>query len=418
MIAMSEKNYKKWFEQCRFGLFIHWGLYAMRSAHEWQQSFDKMPTEEYEKLYFNRFEPDLYDPVQWAETARGAGMKYVVITAKHHDGFCMWDTEYSDFNSMKAPLCRRDLIGEAVTAFRNAGIKIGIYYSLPDWHHPNYVIDARHPLRDNKVERDYLPYREFLHNQVMELMQKYNPDILWFDGDYPDTRHIWDAPELNRKIREANPDILINRLPGFSDFLSPEQNIPDGNDNMVCWEGCQVFRGSAWGYNRDDDHCKSSKEIVQMLIRHVSKGGNLLLNVGPDARGNFPETMTERLLEVGKWMRLHSRAVYNCTMAPAGIIPPQDCHYTWNSETDRLYLHIFSYPDRRVRLCGINAEDVEYAQLLNDGSYLTLGVTKDRININGAVDQAGSVIVNLPVKQPDVAVPVVELFMKKNTSQQ
>ena len=123
--------------------------------------------------------------------------------------------------------------------------------------------------------------------------------------------------------------------------------------------------------------------------------------------------MTERLLEVGKWMRLHSRAVYNCTMAPAGIIPPQDCHYTWNPETNRLYLHIFSYPDRRVRLCGINAEDVEYAQLLNDGSYLALGVAEDRININGAVDQAGSVIVNLPVKQPDVAVPVVELFMKR-----
>ena len=323
----------------------------------------------------------------------------------------MWDTKYTDFNSMKAPLCRRDLLGEAVDAFRNAGIKIGIYYSLPDWHHPNYVIDRRHPLRDNYTERDYLPYREFLHNQVMELMQKYSPDILWFDGDYPDTRHIWDAPELNRKIREANPDILINRLPGFSDFLSPEQNIPDGNDNMVCWEGCQVFRGSAWGYNRDDDHCKSSKEIVQMLIRHVSKGGNLLLNVGPDARGRFDRRAEKALAGMAEWMEEHSASIYNCTIAPTEFKEPENCMYTWNPEKKRLYLHILSYPIKFVFLPGLHGK-VKFARFLNDHSEIKMLPPPAAHGSMTPVVTPDTLMLQMPAIAPDVTVPVIELILE------
>ena len=177
-----------WFEKSKFGMFIHWGVYAGAFGNEWVKSDLKMTDEQYQK-YVDQFEADRFDPEKWAEAAERAGMRYVVFTAKHHDGFCMFDTAFTDYSSMH--YYGRDYLREVIDAFRVRNFHIGIYYSLPDWHHPNYVIDARHPLRDFPAERDYAPYTEYLHNQVTELLSNYGKiDIIWFDGSYPDTKHI------------------------------------------------------------------------------------------------------------------------------------------------------------------------------------------------------------------------------------
>jgi alpha-L-fucosidase len=409
------KTDNNWFDDARFGMFIHWGVYALAARGEWLKSDKKMTDKEYEK-YVKFFNPDLFNPSEWAALAKAAGMKYFVITAKHHDGFCLWDTKYTDYNCMKAPCCRRDLLCEIVEAFRKVDIKIGIYYSLPDWHHPDYAIDARHPRRDNPVPRECPRYTAFLHNQVRELLANYGKvDLIWFDGSYPDTEHIWDCKKLNQMIRALQPGILINRLPGFSDFQSPEQNIPsrgmrDAEGNLQRWEGCQVFSGSTWGYSRDNHEWKSAAEIVEMLIRHTCRGGNLLLNVGPTSRGCFDRNSVALLAKVAEWTKWHARSIHGCTVAPSEFPEPADCRYTWNLETRTLYVHFLSWPDRRIFLPNLGGK-VEFAQLLCDGSEILMEEQTPG-NIHGANPQAGAVMLSLPVKRPDAAVPVIELFLK------
>ena len=251
----------EWFVDARFGMFIHWGLYAQAARHEWMQNYEKVAPEEYEKRYFGRFDPDLYDPKEWAQMARQAGMRYFVITTKHHEGFCMWDSQYTDYKAPNTP-AGRDLIGPMVDAFRAEGIKVGFYHSLIDWHHPEFPIDKLHPLRDDKKarqrekNRDVTRYAEYLHNQVRELLTGFGQiDLLWFDFSYPGEdgkgRDDWQSEKLMKMIRELQPGIMVtNRLdmPGKPDFVTPEQYMPfswpvhDG-EKMV-WEGCHTFSGS------------------------------------------------------------------------------------------------------------------------------------------------------------------------------
>jgi alpha-L-fucosidase len=413
------KTDSNWFDDVRVGMFIHWGAYALAARGEWLKSNEKMTDEAYDR-YVKFFNPDLFNPKEWAAVAKAAGMKYFVITAKHHDGFCLWDTQYTDYNSMKAPRCRRDLLKDIVEAFRAEGLRVGIYYSLPDWHHPGYVIDARHPQRDNPVPREWQRYTEFLHQQVRELLTHYGKvDLLWFDGAYPDTAHIWDSEKLNNLIRTLQPGIMINRLPGFSAFHSPEQAIPtngvrDVKGNLLRWEGCQVFSGNTWGYGRyglDQQAWKSAPEIVQMLIRHTSRGGNLLLNVGPTSRGCLDNHSVSLLREVAEWMRWNSRAIHGCTIAPEEFPEPEACRYTWNPETSTLYLHLFSWPDRRIFLPNLGGK-VELAQLLCDGSEILM-TEHTPGNTHGAEVPPGNLMLSLPVQCPDTAVPVIELFLKQ-----
>jgi len=403
---MNENN---WFDTARFGMFIHWGVYALTARGEWTESIEKMTIEKYVKF----FNPDLFDPKGWAAVAKAAGMKYLIITSKHHDGFCLWDTKYTDYNSVNAPRCRRDLLREIVDAFRKAGLNIGIYYSLADWHHPDYEIDDRHPLRDKPAPRNWQGYIEFLQNQVQELLTNYGKvDIIWFDGGYPD--HNWEAEKLDAMIRSLQPDILINRLPGFSDFHSPEQTIPsqgirDEAGNLLPWEGCQVLSGGCWGYSRDNQW-KTPEEVVQMLVRHTSRGGNLLLNVGPTSRGSLDNHSGAILREIAEWMRWNSRSIHGCTVAPAEFPEPEDCRYTWNPETRCLYLHFFVWPDRRIFLPKL-ADKVEYAQLLCDGSEIMM-TEHTPGNVHGAKVPEGSLMLSLPVARPDTLEPVIEIFMK------
>ena len=302
-----------WFTHDRFGMFIHWGLYSMPGRHEWIRNYEEIPNEDYEK-YFEQFNPDLFNPKEWAKAAREAGMKYFVITTKHHEGFCMWDSKYTDYKVTNTP-CGRDLLREIVDAFRAEGLKVGFYHSLIDWHHPDFTVDNVHPLRNRPDRaklnegRDMARYREYLHNQVRELLTEFGKiDIIWFDFSYPQwgedgKGHAdWDSEGLVRMIRELQPGIMINNrldLPGGGDVITPEQNTPDDpvtdeNGNPVVWEGCQTFSGS-WGYHRDELTWKSAKQCIDMLINHVCRNGNLLMNVGPTSRGYIDHRAMERL---------------------------------------------------------------------------------------------------------------------------
>ena len=420
-----------WWTHDRFGMFIHWGIYAVPARHEWVKNRERISDADYQK-YFEHFDPDLYEPKEWAAKAKAAGMKYVVLTAKHHDGFCLWDTKHTDFKVTNTPY-KKDLIKPFVDAFRAEGIRIGFYYSLIDWHHPDFTYDSRHPNGPSNPEerkaanekRDMKKYQQYLKNQVTELLTQFGQiDVLWLDFSYPGENgkghQEWDAEELLKMVRKLQPNILVdNRLDlthtdwGW-DFLTPEQFMPKEwptlRGQRVPWETCQTFSGS-WGYYRDEYTWKSVHQLVVMLIETVSKGGNLLLNVGPTARGVFDDRANERLDGLESWMKFHNRSIYGCTEAPEEFQTPDNCLLTYNPQTKRLYVHVLEWPFRTLHLPEYKGK-IKYAQLLNDASEIRF-----RENNRGGSNTAESagdndVMLTLPVERPNVEVPVIELFLE------
>jgi len=424
----------KWWTDARFGMFIHWGLYALPARHEWVKQHEAIPEEDYQK-YFSHFNPDLYNPKEWARLAKAAGMKYFVITTKHHEGFCLWDSEYTDYKVTKTPY-GKDLIKPVVEAFRAEGLRVGFYHSLIDWHHPEYPVDKFHPMFNNlefrktAANRNVRKYAEYLHNQVRELLTEYGPvDCLFMDFSFPGEngkgRNDWQSEKLLRMIRELQPQIIVDDrldlldVPGGWDYRTPEQFMPrewltvDGK--RVPWETCQTFSGS-WGYHRDETTWKSVRQLVVMLIEVVSKGGNLLLNVGPTARGTFDSRAMERLESIGAWMAGHSRSIYGCTQAPDGFKTPQNCLLTYNPTAKRIYVHVLEWPMGALYLDGF-AGRVAYAQLLNDASEVQF-IDQSRAGEIGFFteerkgEKGDAIILRLPVQPPAVTVPVVELYLK------
>lgn len=414
-----------WFTEARFGLFIHFGLYSGAARHEWVQSRELLSTEDYQP-YFDHFDPDRFDAAAIARTAKQAGMGYAVLTTKHHEGFSLWDTALSDFSSAKA--CGRDLVREFVDAARAEGLRIGLYHSLIDWHHPDFTVDWLHPLRAHpdgaalNQTRDMARYRDFLHGQVRELLTDYGQiDYLFFDFTYPDTNdgwpgktpEDWDADRLMAMCRELQPGILINDRLGIpGDLVTPEQYQPtsplvvDGRPQV--WEACQTMNGS-WGYDRDNVDHKPAVLLAQMLTDSVSMDGNMLLNIGPDGRGAIASNDAAVLAELGAWMELHRDAVVGAGHAP--FTPPREGVYTLRG--DRLYLHLHTWPLGFVHLPGL-ADRVTYARLLNDGSWLRTSVSDPNqapSQMTPAGEAAGTLTVHLPVRRPDVLIPVIELTL-------
>jgi alpha-L-fucosidase len=358
-------------------------------------------------------------------------MKYMVVTAKHHEGFCLWDSACTDYTAPNTP-AGRDLLRPMLDAFRDKGLRTGLYYSLLDWRHPDYTLDKCHPMRDDRAyaegdrHRDLSRYASYMRRQVKELLTGYGDiDLLWFDfsvepsGRFPGKgNEQWESEKLIALARSLRPDILINdRLGMRQDFSTPEQWQPEQwlhvDGRPVVWEACQTFSGS-WGYHRDEQSWKSVDMLIRMLIETVSKGGNLLLNVGPTGRGEIDARAIERLEGIGEWMRYNSRAVYGCTQAPGAYAAPPDCRLTYNPETNRLYLHVFSWPFKYLRLPGM-AGKVDYAQFLHDASEAPVVSHVSEKN-HGALrdDSSGSdCVLALPVRKPRVCVPVIELFVKE-----
>jgi len=384
-----------WFTHDRFGMFIHWGIYSIPARGEWVRSVERMPVEEYQK-YFDAFDPVDYDPREWARLAKHAGMKYAVLTAKHHDGFCLFDSKLTDYKSTNTK-AKRDLVREYVEAFRVEGLKVGLYFSIIDWHHPDYPHygDKIHPMRDNGDFKDHAinfdRYLDYMHGQVRELCTNYGKiDILWFDYSYDHmTGEKWSATELVRMVRSLQPEVIIdNRLEvsgeGFGslltdnpleysgDFVSPEQIIPpegilSQSGKPVPWEACITLNNN-WGYAVHDRNWKSPKTVVRKLVECVSKGGNMLLNVGPDAKGHIPKESVKILTEVGDWMQLNGASIYGCGISK---IPRQPWGCVTESEAD-IFLHVFEDTVGAIPLKGLKKEDFKLVQFEADGAEILL----------------------------------------------
>lgn len=426
-----------WFVHDRFGMFIHFGLYSLPARHEWIKTREMISEKHYDK-YFKYFNPDMLDMKEWAKRAKEAGMKYAVLTTKHHEGFCLFDTEYTDYKSTNTPF-GRDIVREFVDAFRAEGIRIGFYYSLLDWHHPDFTIDMIHPRReDENVEelnrgRDMKKYAAYMRSQLTELMSNYGKiDILWLDFSYSkDVYEIpkehpwmrgkgkvdWESEKLIKTVRSLQPDIIIdNRSEIDQDFWTPEQfqplswfRHPETNE-LVTWEACHTFSGS-WGYYRDEMTWKSPEMLIQMLINTVAIGGNLLMNVGPCARGYFDARAEKALKVYEEWMKYHSRSIYGCTMAEPEFKEPRGCRLTQSEDKKRLYVHLIEYPYAALELPGF-AGKVDYAQFLNDASELKMSEKGISNNENKAKENGDTLVIELPTVKPPAVVPVIELFLK------
>ena len=385
----------KWYQEARFGMFIHMGLYSIPARGEWIRSYEKMSIEEYEQ-YFEEFNPVDYDPRAWARMARQAGMRYAVFTAKHHDGFCLFDSQYTDYKVTNTK-AGRDMVREYVEAFRAEGIKVGLYFSIFDWHHPDYPAfgDKHHPMRDNEAYRgkkhDFDNYLRYMHAQVEELVTGYGQiDLLWFDFSYDDKMgEAWRSAELMEMVRRHQPQVIINnRLEvsgeGFGslldeepkvyggDFVSPEQIIPphgivNYKGDPVAWEAC-VTMNNNWCFHATDRFYKPATMLVRKLVECVSKGGNMLLNVGPTARGEFPPEAVRILEEIGRWMHSNHDSIYGCGIA--NIPKPDYGRVTRKGNT--LYFHVFDNPIGYLPLMGLKDEEIKSVRLLSTGHELPI----------------------------------------------
>jgi alpha-L-fucosidase len=426
-----------WWTHDRFGMFIHWGLYSLPARHEWIQHNERIRVVDYLK-YFEHFNPDLYNPEEWVKKAREAGFKYVVITTKHHEGFCLWDTKYTDYKVTNTPY-GKDLIKPFVDACRAEGLRVGFYYSLIDWHHPDFPFDPIHPecpalagknsfevdsdaMNAANKSRDIKKYQRYMKDQLTELLTQYGQiDELFLDFSYHEKgRKEWDSEGIMKLVRELQPQIIVDDRLDLKDtdwgwdFKTPEQFMPQEwpkvNGEKIPWETCQTFSGS-WGYYRDEYSWKSVHQLVVMLIETVSKGGNLLLNVGPTARGLFDYRANDRLDGLGKWMQLHNRAIYGCTQAPVEFETPRNCLMTYNPETKRLYIHVLEWPFKSLHLKNMKGK-FKYAQLLSDGSEIRYWTETEEESSMSETSGANDVMLSLPVERPDVEVPVIELFLE------
>ena len=401
---MTEREKRvQWFQEARFGMFLHWGLYAIPGRGEWYMSGARMPAKEYER-YMQEFTAKAYDPRDWARRAKRTGMQYVVLTAKHHDGFCLFDSKLTDYKSTNAP-CGRDLVREFVDAVRAEGLRVGLYYSLIDWHHPDFpkYNDPNHPMRGNPAYReeqiDFDRYLAYMHGQVEELVTNYGKiDILWFDFAYGELcGEAWKATKLMQMVRSHQPDVIVdNRLEasgeGFGslvtehpayysgDFVSPEQLLPPEGIRNVCgervpWELCATMNNN-WGYVPYDTNYKPASMLIRKLVECVSKGGNLLLNFGPDRRGNIPEECEQILAEVGRWMRRNGESIHGCGCAE--LEKPEYGRITRNG--NKLYYHVMESQITYVYLPGVSRSQIKKIRLLRDGTELK--IVEDWITTN------------------------------------
>ncbi len=423
----------EWFREARFGMFIHWGLYALPARHEWIKQRECITEEKYDK-YFKYFNPTMYDAKEWARQAKAAGMKYAVLTTKHHEGFCMFNTKYTDYNVMNTQY-GKDIVKEYVDAFRAEGLKVGFYYSLIDWHHPDFTIDQIHPRRNdaNAKElnegRDMKRYAKYMRDQVTELLTNYGKiDILWFDfsyaknPSYPDWmtgkgKNEWEAEELIKTARALQPEIIIdNRTQLEQDLWTPEQYQMlewvkhKETGELVTWEACQTFSGS-WGYYRDEMTWKSPEMLVQMLINTVCIGGNLLMNVGPTAKGYFDKRAENALGVYAEWMKYNGESIYGCTQAEPEFTAPRGTRLTQSNDGKRLYIHLMEYPYAFLEFPGL-ADKIDYAQFLHDGSEILYTLNKVEHFSESTSAKDNMVAFKIPYVKPDVIVPVIEVFLK------
>ena len=417
-----------WWREARFGLFIHWGLYAIPAGEwgddthhsEWIRHTAQIPQEVYNQ-FVEQFNPEQFDAREWVNLAKEAGMKYIIITSKHHDGFSLFDSKYTEFDIMATPF-GRDVLKELAEACADAGIKLGWYYSIMDWHHPDYL--PRRPWESDRPteDADFDRYVFYMKSQLTELLSNYGDiAVLWFDGEWEPTWNHNYGKDLYQFVRRLQPHIIVNNrvdvfrngMAGLSndernvgDFGTPEQEVPAEGLTGVDWETCLTMNDH-WGYNKHDGNWKSTKDLLRLLADIASKGGNFLLNVGPTSEGLFPRESVNRLKEIGQWMRVNGEAIYGTQGGPLTHLPwGRSTHKVLDDKT-RLYLHVFEWPDDGKLVISRLYNEVDKAFLLADPERTALSITR----------QEDDWIIELPAQAPDTinTVVVMDLVGKADT---
>ena len=422
---VSDDERMEWWRDAKFGMFIHWGAYSIIGGERGEQiagggaewAMDKLDytIAEYEK-FPRMFNPQLFNADDWVKMAKEAGMKYIVITTKHHDGFCLWDSEITDYDIMDTAPFKRDIIKELAEASRKQGIKFGVYHSIVDWHHPqaqgNLFPNYNAGQKDQTVVNPEFPqyYKNYLKPQVKELLTKYGDiDVVWFDGDWIADYTTEMGKEMYSFIRELQPNTIINNrvdkgrkgMEGMDmegnfagDFGTPEQEIPaTGIDEN--WESCMTMNRT-WGYKPDDTKWKSSEDLIQKLVDIVSKGGNFLLNIGPDGYGRFPAQSIRRLKAMGEWTDANAEAIYGATASPYDM--PEWGRYT--KKDGVVYAHVFNWPEDGKLVVHKDIK-LKKASLLGSSN----------IEI-GSIKTANGTVLQLPKEAPDKSVSVIKLEVR------
>ena len=380
--ASDRERRMKWWHEARFGMFIHWGLYSVLGRHEWVMEDEGIPVTEYQQLA-KRFKPKPNAAREWARLAKQAGQKYMVMTTKHHEGFCNFSSKLTNYCApQQGP--GRDLVKEYVEAARAEGLRVGFYYSLMDWHHP----DGARCATDAAARRRFVDY---IHGQVRELLTNYGKiDILWYDVSWPLTKEGWESEKMNAMVFQLQPDIIVNNRNGLDgDFATPEQRIEAANR---AWESCMTMNDS-WGYQAADDAWKNPKTIVRNLVTCAHGAGNYLLNIGPKGDGSIPEESVRILTAVGKWMDRNGQSIYrtdNCQ-------PRRSNYAGFTRDGNTLYMHVHFWPGETVALAGL-MNRVKSARLLATGKEVKFEQEEFRVRFVG-----------LPSKPPDEPVTTLAI---------
>jgi len=395
-----------WWQNDKFGMFIHWGVYAVpadssKGIAEWYMHNHKIPVPEYER-FATQFNPVKFNADQWVRIAKDAGMKYIIITSKHHDGFCMFDSKLTKYDIIDATPFSRDPMKELADACKRHDIKLGFYHSIMDWHHPDYTPhrEWEHKARPES-EADFDRYIEYMKGQLRELVTNYAPvSVLWFDGGWEGNAEKHHSEEVVAMLRSLNPEIIINdRINLEEDHATPEQQIPmDALPDDRLWETCMTMNNT-WGYSRTDDNWKSVEDLVRKLVDIAHKGGNFLLNVGPTELGEIPQASIDRLSAIGEWMEVNGESIYGTSKSPwRRMLFDGRC----TAAENMLYLHFFDWPSTPVPLPGLRTS-VHSASLLGSTSIVKVRTGKDPFS-DGTVQT-----VQLPTERPSDIDSVVAL---------
>lgn len=374
----------QWWHAAKFGMFIHFGVYSTIERHEWVMENEAWPIGPYTQ-HATIFKPALNCPRAWARLAKQAGMKYMVLTTKHHEGFCNFDTKLTSYCAPKQGP-GRDVVREYVEAARAEGLRVGFYYSLMDWHHP----DGARCATDEEARRRFVDYT---HGLIRELLTNYGKiDVLWYDVAWPLDAAGWESEKMNQMVFQLQPEIIVNnrnKLQG--DFSTPEQHIV-AETNGRAWEACMTLNDS-WGYQRADDNWKSSKTVIRNLIQCARDGGNYLLNIGPKPDGSVPEESVRVLTEVGRWMEINGDTIYKSDLCQVR----RSNYASFTRTGNTLYMHVHFWPGEYVAISGLKAK-VKSARLLKTGA-----------EVKFTQDEFQTKLTGLPEKAPDYPVTTIAI---------
>lgn len=366
--AISQKM--QWFADAKLGIFIHWGIYAVKGVDEsWSFHNKKISYPDYMDQ-LKGFTADQYDPQAWADLIKASGARYAVITTKHHDGVALWDTKFNKLSTAKSTPAKRDVLTPLFAALRKNDIKAGAYFSLLDWSYPDYPgflkDSTRYQIKDQPQRWE--KFRKFYQGQMAEVMTKFNTDLWWFDGDWEHSAEEWEAEKVRAMLTGHNPNTIINgRLTGYGDYDTPEQNFPVVRPQFRWWELCMTINNN-WGYQPSDTNWKTPYEVITIFADAISNGGNMLLDIGPKADGTIPPEQVHVLKELGKWNSKHADAIFHTA---AGI--PQGHFYgptTLSKDSTTLYLFLPGKTSGQVMVKGLDNK-IEEITVLGNGTKLT-----------------------------------------------